>query len=287
VRVLGVVALLWIAMTSLASAADAIEFDQATRTYLEGVWLMGKEPDKGPCILGGYSDYQWEFEFRRSGGRILYYEPADFYVPVSIAAAKRNGSDLQITIAARGKEIPLSLRILSQDKMQEIEGGEPQGAPKQPDPKSFWYRCGSPDQSVNAATSTELLRVLSTLGREDVWFRELQPGVSDEELCSLGWLDRSSKAPKAENGFLKFEVFGPVHYYVWGGAGDGSWHHRLSQARILSVVQVAKDTLQLTISESWKDLRPFPMNVVWDGKYIFVPQMNRSFVRCSADHSFP
>ena len=274
-----VVAFLWIATMVFSPASAAVAFDQATKDYLEGVWLMGKEPKDGPCVHANYSDYQWEFEFRKSDGRALYYEPLDFFVPVAIADARREGDVLRMMFAVRGQKVPFVLRILSPDRMEEIDessNGKIAGMSK----TSIWYRCGAPDWMVNAAASSELLRILSTPGDPDVWF-------ATGETCSREW------DPLVRNGFLKFEVYGPVHYYVWGTIGDRSWHSRLDLSRIRSITQIDKSTLQLVILErtssgvtGWageRVLRPYVINVIWDGKRIFVPQMGKSFLRCSSD----
>ena len=66
-----------------------------TIRYLEGIWLVGKEPDKGACLTNWYDGKtQIEFEFRKSGGRFLIFEPPDLFTAITITGVEKTGNDL-------------------------------------------------------------------------------------------------------------------------------------------------------------------------------------------------
>lgn len=58
---------------TITSAHAEVQLDQATKDYLEGVWLSGRKPDNGSCISARYAENEFEFEFRKSGGRTVHF----------------------------------------------------------------------------------------------------------------------------------------------------------------------------------------------------------------------
>jgi hypothetical protein len=284
-----IIAVLVIAMIAPPAFA-AVDLDQKTKDYLEGDWLIDKVPDKGPCVSADYSRYQYEFEFRKSGGRVQLYEPYDLFTALSITDASRDRDDVTMTWAIRelrgeGWLVKLSsvLRILSPDRMElrltSANDGPAKSSPQLPE---ILYRCAVPDHTVNDSVNLDQLSVLTSPDPEKVLFEEAHAGLTDEQNCS-----RARNMPGMLG--LDFEVFGPNYYYIFGSIGERAWHSKLDLEPIRSVTSVDNKTLRLEILErmpggtGWSDaehVRPYILNVVWDGHHIFVPEMNRTFVRC-------
>lgn len=286
-RLLAVIGLLLLP----SCAAAAVDLDRKTRDYLEGIWMIGKPPSNPVCAEGHDTTYQLEFEFRRTGGRVLYYEPFDLFSGIPIQGASRNGNDVLLALPSLGgRTVPsLHLNTLSADQIElrEIAAGDRSEAQK---PPTILYRCGAPDWRVNAGVSKELLAVLTSTEPKVVGFIEPADGASDAETCSPR-PDKPNDATARPTGHhLQFEVFGPVHYYVFGMIGDHSWDSKLELAPIRAIRTIDKRTMRLEIldrrggSGTWSGgggLQPYTMTIVWDGRRIYIPEMGKSFVRCS------
>src|ERR1700743_695841 len=70
--------------------------DAGTINLLEGIWLIDAQPDKGDCLSHGYQQTQIKFEFRKSGGRALVFEPTDLFTPIKISGAEKMGELLAL-----------------------------------------------------------------------------------------------------------------------------------------------------------------------------------------------
>lgn len=67
-----------------------------------------------------YSNYQYELEFRKSGGGLIHHEPPDVLTGIAIYAAERNGDVVTLTLAdhySRPLGSPLRLRLLPLDRL--------------------------------------------------------------------------------------------------------------------------------------------------------------------------
>jgi hypothetical protein len=295
VRLAAVIASFWFVLTAASPSAQSftsIQLDQATKDYLEGVWLAGHEPREGPCATSKYVHTQMEFEFEKSGGRAMYYRPYDSFANMVIASATRSGNDIWLTLAGSPSDKRLRLHVLASDRVEIYGPSSSDKSDADADEGVTLYKCGGPDHSVNQSVPTSELRILTSNLPELVSFLEVVPGLTDEEICLARRKD--PKAPTDSfrgNHWLQFEAFGPVHYFVMGNIGDKAWSSKLDLAPIHSIVSVSKNSLQLIILEriagdgSWLGgtVKPYTMDVVWDGRQIFIPQMNKSFVRCSMD----
>src|SRR5262245_54786412 len=88
-----------------------LQLDQATKEYLEGAWLIGKQPIQGSCTSRAYPNEQYEFEFRRSGGRLIIYEPFDLFAGVAIRNVERTSDILIVTLAVPDQSATTRMRL--------------------------------------------------------------------------------------------------------------------------------------------------------------------------------
>jgi hypothetical protein len=267
-------------VTALPVAAD---LDQTSKDYLEGIWLIGKQPDKGMCIAHEYGEEQWEFEFRKTGGRLLIFEPYDLFTAVSVPQIERTGDLLSIQGQTRdGKLIPLNpIRLLPPDRIELLPKAE-DGSSAATSPKAvIAYRCGAADFAVNSSVTMEALAVLTPSLSGSQGFPEVEPGVSDEDLCQ----------GRGKGRWLQFELLGPVHYWVFG---RGPWpEHRLEFDFVRSVRQLDPHALKLGMQErlakgeGWDAAesrgKNYELTVIDHGARIEIPELSATFARCKPD----
>ena len=272
-------------------AFAAATLDAETIRYLEGVWLIGRAPPTGDCVDNSYLNYQLEFEFERTGGRVLSYEPYDLFGAVPILAAERNGDTVALTIST----VPpvnsrkVALRVLGPDRMELTMEQAPQMGPSKPLESQMLYRCGGPDKAFSRGVSTDVLRVLTNSDMPNRSFVEVEPGRSDLDACT----------PKHENGiplephWIWFEVFGPAHFFVMGSLGrvDADVRRQLDLSPLVAIRSTGEHSLRLDGLErlegghGWNggsQVKPFHYDIDWSGDHIHIAQLDASFVDCGA-----
>ena len=270
--------------------ACAAGLDQPTQEYLEGLWLVDQAPDKGACLSHNYSKEQFEFEFRKSGGRVLGSTPMDPYVPFAISGTDTADGILLLSARMRdGTALPfLRVRLQPPDRLELLpkEGESPDTAAKTA------YRCEPPDRAVNAAASSERLAVLMPDGIGGAGFVEAVPGLRDEEICA-GTVQGRKIKPRPRK--LLFELFGPVHYWLLGdGFGPGKGPV-FDYVRSIEVIDDRRLKLHLQkhlkAAAGWdvpasRGAR-YDLTIIDRGGRIEIPEWSASFVHCAPDDPNP
>lgn len=130
-------AVVLLTLIALPTAADSQ--NSVVEDHLEGAWLIGENPDKGACFTHWYKGTEIEFEFRKSGRRVLQFEHYDLFTAIEIPKIDRDGN-VPIVHGRRrdGEILPLYyLHMLPPDRIEFLpKDGKPEVA----------YRCGQPDR---------------------------------------------------------------------------------------------------------------------------------------------
>ncbi len=270
-----------------AGQALASGFDQATQAYLEGIWLVGRQPDKGACISHSYLETQIEFEFRKSGGRALIFEPPDLFTVIAIPEGDKKGDVLFMKARSRnGALVPyLRLRPSGPDRIEMLPHPESDARGE----SQFAYRCGGPDLSVNASTTMAQLALLTPVLSGSQAFPAVEPGVADADLCK----GQDVGAESRDRRELQFELLGPVHYWVFGVGSSPEQSIEFDFVR--SVTQLDAHTLKLAMQkhlangEGWDVAKArgktYTLTVIDRGGRIEIPELSTSFVRCRPEES--
>lgn len=257
-------------------ALAGVPLDRATEDYLEGAWLLNEKPAQGSCTAHIYDHDEIEFEFRRSGGRMIIYQKFDLFSAAGFSSAEMGGDVLTATIAGlNGKpQGTLRLRLLPPDRVEVLseKTGTADG------PASIAYRCAPPDRNLSQDVPDRLLSVLTWPKSGTAIFVEPGAGMSDAETCNpsgSGW-----------RRWLQFEVIGPVHAYVLGKGFDS----KFDLSPIRSVRALDGHRLAIDLQE-WRHDRPphweagaraktFTLTADWDGRRLHIPELDAQFVRC-------
>ncbi len=273
-----------------ANVPSAAGLDRANQSYLEGNWLVDKPPDKGACTSRWYDTIEYEFEFQKSGGRLLIFEPRDLFTVVSIPRIERVGSLFLVYGQTRdGKLRPvLRMRLLPPDRIEFLPKDDGGGSSATPAKSRFFYRCDSSNSTVNASVPMERLAVLTPSLSGAQGFPEREPGVSDRDLCQGRGLDPQKAATRR---WVQFELLGPTHYWVFGW---GFWpKYKLAFDYVRSVHQLDPHTLKLDMQEhldegeGW-DVpesrgRTYQLTITDKGSQIEIPELSATFVRCKPE----
>jgi len=262
-------------LPALAGSPDA-----SVEDYLEGDWLIGEKPDKGACTAHWYKQDEIEFEFRKSGGRVLVFEHYDLFTAIEAPKIDRDGDVLIVQGKRRdGQVLPLyHLRMLPPDRIELLpKDGEPETA----------YRCGSPDRSVTGSLPMSELSALTPPVTGSLALVEAIPGVSDADLCQGNV--PSDKRPKFPRG-LQFELLGPVHYWVFG---ERFGSHKMEFELVRGVERFATASehgLKLRMQEhvdggdGWDAPESrggtYDLTVIERGSRFEIPELSATFVRC-------
>lgn len=270
----------WLATFSLAG-----EIDPSAKTYLEGVWLLGKRP-KGPCVSTDHDGAtQWGFEFEKTGGRLLHYEPQDFFSPVILERIEKRGDELTLWMKAPSGEATLlgQLRLLPPDRFEMLPA-RPNDEVQSPQPESgdapetaFAYRCGTLDRSVTGEIPINKLALLTPLASVSSAMVEVQPGMSDADLCRLRPLGR----------WIKFDVLGPAHFYAVGSGLRPEFPIDLDLIRKVDMID--ENAFRLTLQrhsrgeKGWdtKGGQTYQLTVIGKDSRIEIPELSATFTRCN------
>lgn len=272
------------AVPFVSPAAAGIPLDQSTKDYLEGAWLTNEQPKGISCTKQNSSNSQYEFEFRKSGGRFVWYEPFDVFTGVGIFSAQRDGDVVTITFAGPDQKawIPIHIRLMPPDRLEFLD--DPVGGDTAPSTQStFAYRCDRPNWTVTNDLSVDMERILTSPATGTTLFVEVGPRLTDTLICRTAG-DESLK-PRLR--WLQFEIIGPVHYYVFG-VGFG---HKLDLQPIRSVRPIDNHTFAIEVQErspsagglAWdpgSQSKLFALTAIWDGSRLRIPELGASFVRC-------
>lgn len=248
--------------------------DEQTIAQLEGIWLIDTKPDKGPCISHWYLKPQIQFEFRKSGGRALLFEPYDAWTPVALSGVEKSGDmlELQGVVRTGGFASFMRLRAVAPGKIEILP---PEG---KTGPAQTAYRCGEPDRSVTDTMSPDSLGLLSQGLVATI------PGVADADICA-------GKVRNPPWKLIQTEVYGPVHYWILGMGFQPL--HRFSFDFIRSIRQIDAHTIKLEMQEhlekgdGWDVAESrgatYELTVIDTGARLVIPELSTSFVKCTAN----
>ncbi len=263
--------------------------DADTIRYLEGIWQERDDPGGVSCRA--YSGYQtqYEFEFARSGGRLLIFEPPDLFTPVQIAGISRDGDTLTVQGRARdgsSKDL-MRLKILDDRHFQTVPapGRFPQERPQ------IATRCDDPDRAVTAGVSAAQLAAIAPPVSGGWGYPEAVDGVPDGDVCQGKGLSDTQRHNRAS---IQFELYGPVHYWII------AWNIRHGQRMLVydyvrSVTAAGEHVLKLQMQghlekgHGW-DVpesrgETYEITVIDHGDRIEIPEFHKTFIRCDATNS--
>ncbi|MEI9987440.1 MAG: hypothetical protein WDN69_32450 [Aliidongia sp.] len=144
-----------------ALSQSNVTVDKGTQDYLEGIWVSGKDPEGKTCVADwiGDGNTEVEFEFRKTGGRVLIFEPLDLFTAVELQGIERDGDVLKLTAKARdGALAPyLTIRKIDDQRFEIVSNAT---GTKGDHPETV-YRCGGVDLTVNSGVALEKLSWLT------------------------------------------------------------------------------------------------------------------------------
>ena len=257
--------------------------NEEIRKLLEGIWLIGAKPDKGPCMAHWYLQTQIEFEFRKTGGRALVFEPYDLFTAIKIAGIEKANGVLTVQAEARDGGLHtflrLRLRPAAPDRLERMTP-DTSGAPSQ-----TLYKCGNADLSVDASVGPDRLALVSPPVTGGWSLAATRPGITDADICK-GTAPYVAGGPEPKS--LQIELLGPDHYFVFGW---GFWpEHRLAFDFVRGVEDRGKNGLLLHMQEhlekgdGWDGPEArgklYDLTILDRGSRIEIPELGASFVRC-------
>lgn len=236
-RILCVVALL---LLPVAAAAD-----EASESYLAGVWVPADPSASSQATCAGRRTENGEilFEFRKSGGRMESFDPAEMHFlaqqPIESSTLHDGAITLVLQVSTpwavdKPLERRIDISIIAPDRMRLTPDLAPYPArypvtfPSDQLPKTkLLVRCARPDESVDGNVPRDLLDLFTANNTKAVTFVASIGAMPDEEVCR----------PKHAHEFRddwQFEVFGPVDYY----ANEGHESSNDSDTTSLRVVRI-------------------------------------------------
>jgi hypothetical protein len=282
----------WAERRNREEALNKVRFatpDGATIHYLEGIWLVGEKPDKGSCLANSY-DYktQIEFEFHKTGGRALIFEPPDLFTAIAISGIDKKDNVLSIQGLSRDgvRKAVMRVRILP-DHLEFLSVHDPVSSTTTPAAVDSAYRCGDPDPSVNAAVSFEKLATMVPPVSGGYAIMKAIPGVPDTDLCQ-GKVGPEFRQQGQKQPWLQLELYGPVHYWILGFNFPSNDRHVFDYVR--TVKDAGDHTLKLEMQEhlekgdGW-DVpesrgKLYELTLIDHGGRIEIPELATTFVKC-------
>jgi hypothetical protein len=261
----------------------------SVQDYLEGSWEEISPGKPEVCPRGAGLGTELEFEFRKSGGRLLIFERPDLFTPVALDHVEQNGDLVTVFGVAPDDSIRPSaiLRRLTTDTFELLPVNDPKGSGR----KHIAVRCEHPNRGVNAEVPMERLAFLTPAKHGPSSLVAVQPGISDEDICR-------GRPPQGKTHFdvrsIQFEALGPVHFWVLGWPGwDDEWKaHHLIFAIIRQISVVDDKTLRLDMQQqlergAWDSPESrgerFTLTIVEKGNgHAVIPELNSEFVRCTS-----
>lgn len=279
------IAALLVLAAAFAISAQADDTRDIKET-LEGIWITGRAPDKGDCVANAYDgETQLEFEFRKSGGRMMFFEPPDLFWAVQIADVTRE--DDQYVLIGRARDGALMatqrLRVLDRDRI-EIASAAEQKAGDQPS-STIAYRCGAPNRSVNESVPKEVLRLLTPEVTLSASFPLAIDGVDDRDVCEgKGYVERLRAS--VQQGGIQFEVLGPVRFWVF--LHDVYKPRKIVFDHVRKVTQMGPGVLKLNMQERARRGEAggatYDLTIIDKGTRFEIPEIEKTFIRCNPPH---
>lgn len=264
--------------------------DPAMIRYLEGIWQDSADQGDTACLA--YTGYhtQYEFEFAKSGGRLLVFEPTDLFTPLQIAGISRDDDRLTIQFAARDGSLHDGLRIRMLDARHFEFIPAPGTFPKRASTTAT--RCGEPDHAPTAGVSPERMAALAPPLSGGQAYPAVIDGIADDAVCrGEGLSDRQ----RFDQATIQFELYGPVHRWIFAPNVRLGDHHMAIFDYVRAVKAIDSHTLKLTLQEhlekggGW-DVpasrgETYEITVIDRGTRIEIPEFHKTFIRCDPSQS--
>lgn len=271
-RLIGFLFTIFLVAGACTAHADT-RLDDATKTYLEGGWVV--DLDGRPCAGGPPLKDRFEFEFRKTGGRMLQFKVPDGFGAATIESAERSGEVVTITFLAPEGGVPVEWRLtLRKNDLSIVTKDRNKGAQPAGSGPVVARRCDEPDWSVTGTVPSKTLKLLSPLrlrpGKFGIpFFIQAERGASDETTCA----GASEKRPR----LLYFEVFGPVHYFVVGRG----FSSRFDFTPIQSVRSIEGGKLAIEV-EGRGESDGETLTIEFEEPRIRIQELDAEFVRCDS-----
>jgi hypothetical protein len=276
------------AAASLLPGATTAQAPSSPEAFLTGNWMRVDDHPGNACGSPVATGEQVAFEFARSGGRLLRYEPPDLFTSVGGLQLEQKGDVVTASIEGRGALGGLR-RIHADDfEMLDREGKA----------LSRWHRCPALPDPIGPEVSTANLLALTPARSGGQSLRELLPeeepsvickpatevsteGMTQAEMAAEGarqWEQQEERRKKGHTGWIQFEILAPGHSMMLTNdvAGLGFF------VRVTAIHQIAPDTLRLSLDALNKGKREITVRIAAD--HIDIPELdNASFARCTED----
>lgn len=232
--------------------------------FLTGNWLEISDDPKDACGSPVASGEQIAFEFTRSGGRLMQYEPADLFTSIGGLKLEEKDGVIAVSAVPRDGERRLLTRIrrIGADNFEFVDASGKA--------RSRWRRCPAVPDPIGVDVSLPNLLALTPAHTGGQGYAEILPGETAAGLCA----GKSSVDRFAPRGWLQFELLAPGHSILITNYIE----ELLFFVRVTAIHQPAPDTLRLTIDSFGKGLNEINIRIAPD--HIEIPELHAQFARC-------
>ncbi|MCW3837385.1 hypothetical protein ACFQ1E_15535 [Sphingomonas canadensis] len=234
--------------------------------FLAGNWLRVDEEPGGACGSIVARGEQIAFEFARSGGRLLRYEPPDLFTSIAGLKATAEGAVITLTAVHRdGERLPLTqLRQIGQNEFALLdEDGKP---------GNHWRRCPAAPNPIGPEVSNANLLALTPAISGGQGFVQILTGETAAMVCAGQVAETPFGAPR--RGWLQFEILAPGHSLMLAFFVPGL--HEFERVR--TVHQPSPDTLRLSLVRAADTTHDIDIRIADDE--IEIRESGLRFARC-------
>lgn len=259
--------------------------DPGAAQLLAGSWLIGTSPDQGSCLSHWYPGTEIEFEFARTGGRALIFEHYDLFTALQLdsVTAADGGFDAAVRLRDSSVKPWVHIKPLGPGKLElSYRGATPRKS-------EIAYRCGDVVTGVDDDVPLDLLEKLTPPTTGSAAFIQVQPGVSDTDVCEHP--ERLDPKKALSLNFLQFELLGPAHYFVFGYNFKPKRNPEFDIVR--RVRRIDDHTLQLQMQTHVQGQGGFDapasrgelytLTVIDRGTRFDIPELGTAFIHCAPD----
>lgn len=237
-------------------------------TFLSGNWVELRKDGDTSCGSPGMHGEQVAFEFARSGGRMLRFEPADLYTGIGGIEVHSEGDVIAITaLTPKGERKPLwRIRRHGNDAFDVLGS---RGAAQ-----SQWRRCPAAPDVIGPEVSAANLLALTPARTGSGGFVEVLPGETPADIC-----EGRAKPDDFQHrrGWILFELIGPTHFITFGLLKD------LEDFSIVRAVhQTAPGTLVLSVY-NWPHKSARDLTIHIEADRIGIAELGVTLARCTAE----
>jgi hypothetical protein len=260
--------------------------DARTVHDLEGIWLEGKPAGDGPCVSNWYGyKTQIEFEFRTSGGLVQIFEPPDLFTILQVLGVRRDGDLLSLQGVSRDgthKTVIMQIRVFPDHLEFQHTSAQQPGQTNE-----IAYRCGTANPTVNDSVSAQELAEFTPPVSGGWTLLAEQPGIANKDTCR-GNIPKSA----VSNAYsLQLELYGPVHYWVFGYGFPT--HRNLVFDYVRGMHAQGDHVLRLDLQkhlekgagwdvpDSRGDL--YQLTLIDEGDHIRIPELAMNFAKCTTE----